>query len=89
MTRSIAKSSKSFLLKIVVGILILPFLFWGMGDIFRGGNQNIVASVDEKKIHSQEFINFLNKLSLSDREIKELKTGSLLEKILSEYIGKK
>ena len=67
MTRSIAKTSKSLLLKIIVGILILPFLFWGMGDIFRGGNQNIVATIDKEKIHSQEFVNFLNRLNLSDQ----------------------
>ena len=89
MTRSIAKTSKSLLLKIIVGILILPFLFWGMGDIFRGGNQNIVATIDKEKIHSQEFVNFLNRLNLSDKEITEIKTGTLMEKILSEYIGKK
>ena len=89
MTRSIAKTSKSLLLKIIVGILILPFLFWGMGDIFRGGNQNIVATVDKEKLHSQDFVNFLNRLNLSDQEIIEIKTGTLMEKILSEYIGKK
>ena len=89
MTRSIAKTSKSLLLKIIVGILILPFLFWGMGDIFRGGNQNIVATVDKEKLHSQDFINFLNSLNLSDQEIVEIKNGTLMEKILSEYIGKK
>ena len=89
MTRSIAKTSKSLLLKIIVGILILPFLFWGMGDIFRGGNQNIVATIDKEKISSQEFVNFLNRLNLSDKEITEIKTGTLMEKILSEYIGKK
>ena len=89
MTRSIAKTSKSLLLKIIVGILILPFLFWGMGDIFRGGNQNIVATIDKEKISSQEFVNFLNRLNLSDQEIIEIKTGTLMEKILSEYIGKK
>ena len=89
MTRSIAKTSKSLLLKILVGILILPFLFWGMGDIFRGGNQNIIATIDNEKINSQEFVNFLNRLNLSDKEIAEIKTGTLMEKILSEYIGKK
>tara|TARA_B110000967_G_C18559696_1_gene399531 strand:+ start:215 stop:355 length:141 start_codon:yes stop_codon:yes gene_type:complete len=45
MVRSIEKKSKSLLVKVLVGIIILPFLFWGMGDIFRGGNQNIVATI--------------------------------------------
>ena len=49
MLTSIGKFSKSFLLKIFVGIIILPFVFWGMGDVFRGGNQNVIASIDYKK----------------------------------------
>lgn len=89
MIRSIGKSTKSILLKLLVGILILPFIFWGMGDIFRGGNQNIVATIDSEKIHSQEFVNFVNKLDLNEKQISQLKSSGMLEQILSEYIGKK
>ena len=49
MTTSIGKLSKSFFVKVLVGIIILPFVFWGMGDVFRGGNQNVIASIDSKK----------------------------------------
>ena len=31
MLTSIGKFSKSFILKLFVGIIILPFIFWGMG----------------------------------------------------------
>ena len=55
MLSSIGKFSKSLVLKIFVGIIILPFVFWGMGDIFRGGNQNIVATIDSEKLSTQEF----------------------------------
>ena len=51
MLRSIGKISKSFFIKALVGIIILPFVFWGMGDVFRGGNQNIIATIDNKKIN--------------------------------------
>ena len=60
MATSIGKLSKSFFLKLLVGIIILPFVFWGMGDVFRGGNQNVVATVDSNKISTQEFINYIN-----------------------------
>ena len=50
MIRSIGKISKSFFIKVLVGIIILPFVFWGMGDVFSGGNQNIVAKIDSKKL---------------------------------------
>ena len=43
MLTSIGKFSKSFF-KLLVGIIILPFVFWGMGDVFSGGSQNIIAN---------------------------------------------
>ena len=89
MSTSIGKLSKSFFVKVLVGIIILPFIFWGMGDVFRGGNQNVIATIDSKKINTQEFVNYLNRLNLNDQQIKNLKSSDLLEKILSEFIGKK
>ena len=89
MIKSIKKYSKSFFFKILVGIIILPFVFWGMGDVFRGGNQNIVATIDSEKISTQEFMNYLNRLNLGDKEREQLTNGDLLQKILSNYIGKK
>ncbi len=89
MLTSIGKKTKSLLIKIFVGIIILPFIFWGMGDVFRGGNLNIIASIDSEKISTQEFLNYVNRLNLSDQERKELKKTDLLEKILSDYTGRK
>ena len=89
MLTSIGKLSKSFILKIFVGIIILPFVFWGMGDVFRGGNQNVIASVDSEKISTKEFVDYLRRLNLNEKQIKDLPKTDLVEKILSEYIGKK
>ena len=89
MATSIGKLSKSFFLKLLVGIIILPFVFWGMGDVFRGGNQNVVATVDSNKISTQEFVNYINRLNLNEEQIKNLSKTDLVEQILSDYIGKK
>ena len=89
MATSIGKLSKSFFIKLLVGIIILPFVFWGMGDVFRGGNQNVIATIDSKKISTQEFMNYLNRLNLNEEEMKNLPKTDLIEKILSEYIGRK
>ena len=89
MPTSIGKYSKSFFIKVLVGIIILPFVFWGMGDIFRGGNQNILVSIDSEKISTQEFTNYLNRLNLTEEQRKNINKTDLLEKIISEYIGKK
>ena len=89
MATSIGKLSKSFFLKLLVGIIILPFVFWGMGDVFRGGNQNVIATVDSTKISTQEFVNYINRLNLNEEQIKNLSKTDLIEQILSDYIGKK
>jgi len=89
MATSIGKLSKSFFIKLLVGIIILPFVFWGMGDVFRGGNQNVVATVESKKISTQEFMNYLRQINLNEEQIKNLPKTDLVEQILSQYIGKK
>ena len=89
MATSIGKLSKSFFIKLLVGIIILPFVFWGMGDVFRGGNQNVIATIDSKKVSTQEFVNYVNRLNLNEEQIKNLSKTDLIEQILSEYIGRK
>ena len=89
MLTSIGKFSKSFFIKLLVGIIILPFIFWGMGDVFRGGNQNVIASIDSEKVTTQEFVEYLRRLNLNKEQIENLPKTDLIEKILSEYIGKR
>ena len=89
MATSIGKLSKSFFIKLLVGIIILPFVFWGMGDVFRGGNQNVVATVESEKISTQEFLNYLRQINLNEKQIKSLPETDLVEQILSQYIGRK
>ena len=48
--------SKSKLAIILVAIIIVPFVFWGMGSVFSGGNTNNVAKINNKNISTQDFI---------------------------------
>jgi|TARA_B100001093_G_scaffold259802_1_gene248329 peptidyl-prolyl cis-trans isomerase D len=89
MLTSIKKFTTSFLAKVLIGIIILPFLFWGMGDVFRTGNQNILATVDSEKVTAQSFVEYVNRLSLNEDQRNNLAKTDLLDRILSEYIGKK
>ena len=89
MLNSIKKYTKTFFFKLLIGIIILPFLFWGMGDVFSGGSQNIVAKIDSEKISTQDFVNYLRSLDLNDQERKDISKTNLVEKILSDYIGKR
>ena len=72
MLTSIRKITTSFLAKVLIVIIILPFLFWGMGDVFRGGNQNILATIDSEKISAQRFVEYVNRLGLNEEQRKNL-----------------
>lgn len=89
MLTSITKYTKSLSIKILVGIIILPFLFWGMGDLFRGGSQNVIASIDSKKINTKEFTDYLRRLKFTEQERKNISKTDLIERVLSEYIGRR
>ncbi len=60
-----------------------------MGDVFRGGNQNVLATIDSEKISAQSFVEYVNRLNLNDQQRKNLGKSNLLDKILSDYVGKK
>jgi peptidyl-prolyl cis-trans isomerase D len=89
MITSIAKVTKSFLAKVLIGIIILPFVFWGMGDVFRTGSQNVIVTIDSEKVSVQKFVEYVNRLGLTEQQRNSLTKTNLLERILSDYIGKK
>ena len=89
MLTSIKKITKSFLGMLLIGVIVLSFVFLGMGDVFRAGNQNIVVTIDSEKISAQNFVEYVNRLNLKKEQRDSLQETDLLDQILSEYIGKK
>ena len=55
MLRSVRKFSSSPYAKIFLAIVILPFIFWGMGPVFQDGNQNTIVTIGKNKISKEEF----------------------------------
>ena len=49
------KSAKSLTIGILVGLLVLAFAFWGIGDIFRSAVPTDVAQVGNVSISGAEF----------------------------------
>ena len=80
MISKIKEYSKSFFVKVLVGIITLPFIFWGMGDIFSGGSQNVVAKIDSEKISTQEFINYVRMLNINEKDREKIINNNILEK---------
>ena len=89
MLGSIRKFSKSFVAKIFIAIIALPFLLWGMGDVFRSGNQNILVEINDEKISTKEFIKYFQKIKLSEQEIHNIGKSKIFDDILTNYISEK
>ena len=65
--------SKGKFATILVAIIIVPFVFWGMGSVFRGGNINSVAKINSFNISTKDFVDHINKSNLNSEIIKENK----------------
>ena len=46
MLNSIRNFSKTIFAKILLVIVVIPFVFWGMGGVFSSGNTNSLAKFD-------------------------------------------
>ena len=84
MLRSIRKFSTSIYSKVFLFIVAIPFVFWGMGDLFSGGNVNTIVKIGKEKIHTQEFISFLRTKSLTTSQLND---SQIIQQMLYNFIG--
>ena len=88
MLNSFRSFSKSFWAKILLVIIIIPFVFWGMGSVFRGGSKNTVAIINNYNISTENFMQHINSLNLNQEVIRENINNSIIEQLLSDLINK-
>ena len=89
MLNIIRNFSKTLFAKILIVIIIVPFIFWGMGGVFNSGNSNNIAKINNYSISTQEFIDFINRSKMSPEIIKENIENNVLNEILSMVISEK
>ena len=89
MLNSIRNFSKTIPAKIFLFIVAVPFVFWGMGDVFTSGNTNSLAKINDKNISTEDFINHINKLNINQNEIKDRIDENILEEFLGRLISSK
>ena len=71
MIGSLRNFAKTKIAGVFVFIIIIPFVFWGMGSMFTSGNTNNIAEVNNKKISTQDFMDFLNESRIQQETIKK------------------
>ena len=88
MLNSFRNFTKSFWAKILLIIIIIPFVFWGMGSVFSGGSQNTVAKINRNNISTKNFMEHINSLKINHETIRENINNSVIEQLLSDLITK-
>ena len=73
--------SKTKLAGFFIAIIIVPFVFWGMGSGFRGGNTNNIAKINNKSVSNKDFIDRINQLGIKPYIIKKNLENKILENI--------
>ena len=88
MLNSFRNFTKSFWAKILLVIIIIPFVFWGMGGVFSGGSQNTLAKINNYNISTKNFEEHINALNINQEIIRENIDNSIIEQLLSDLINK-
>ncbi len=87
MLSKLRKFSRSRFAPILVAIIIIPFLFWGMGSVFSGGNTNSIVKINKFNISTEDFINYVNSLNIDKKNIKDNIDNGSIEELLSQFIS--
>ncbi len=87
MIGSLRNFAKTKIAGVFVFIIIIPFVFWGMGSMFTSGNTNNIAEVNNKKISTQDFMDFINESRIQQNTIKENIDKNIIEELLSSLIS--
>ena len=87
MLNKLRNFSKGKLAGVLVGIIIIPFVFWGMGSVFSGGNTNSIAKINSYNVSTKDFSEFINNSKISQDFIRENINNDILEQILSQLIS--
>ncbi len=74
---------------ILVFIMIIPFVFWGMGSMFSSGNTNSIVEINESKVSTEEFIDYLNNSGIPQETIRENLNNNIIEELLSGLVSTK
>ena len=73
---------------VIVALIAIPFVFWGMGDVFTKGNTNNVAKINNNIISVTDFINHVNDSGLNENLIRENLDKNIFEELLSQLISR-
>ena len=89
MIGSFRNFAKTKIAGVFVFIMIIPFIFWGMGSMFSSGNTNTIAKINENSVSTEEFIDYVNSSGIPLNTIRENLNDNIIEELLSGVVSAK
>ena len=72
---------------ILVFIMIIPFVFWGMGSMFSSGNTNNIVKINKTNISTKDFIDHINRSNIPQQTIRNNLDKNIIEELLSTLVS--
>ena len=79
--------SNTKLAGVLIAIIIVPFVFWGMGSVFSGGNTNNIVKINDESISTQDFMKYINQTRMDVEYIKKNINNNVIENIISKIVS--
>ncbi len=87
MLNKLRNFSKGKLATVLVAIIIIPFVFWGMGSVFSGGNTNSIGKINNHNISTKDFMDYINKSKINQEIIKANIENNVIEQLLTQLVS--
>ena len=87
MISSFRNFAKTKIAGVFIFIIIIPFVFWGMGSMFNSGNTNNIAKINNTNISTQDFMDYLNESGISQQAIRNNLENNVIEELLSGLVS--
>ena len=87
MISNLRKFAKTGMAKVLMVIIIIPFVFWGMGGVFSSGSTNSIAKINNYNISTQDLVDHLNEARLDADTIKNNIDNNVLEELLGNLVS--
>ena len=87
MIGSFRNFAKTKLAGVFVFIMIIPFVFWGMGSMFSSGNTNTIVKINQSNVSTEEFIDYLNNSGIPTDTIRENLSDNIIEELTEPVKG--
>ena len=86
MIANLRKFSKTILAKVLMVIIVIPFVFWGMGGVFSSGNTNSLAKINKYNISTEDLTDHFSEARLDLETLRENIDNNIIEEALGNLV---